>query len=80
MGITIRIINVRRRRFEMDGYEQGIHSYRFGMRSDANPYRRGTRNYDQWREGWTDAALWDVASNCAETDPKPSESPSNKDN
>lgn len=45
-----------------EAFGEGQMSYLAGNRSDNNPFRRGTRQYDAWRQGWTDEALRDAAT------------------
>jgi hypothetical protein len=42
----------------------GMVAFREGRRTDTNPHKRGTEEYRAWRDGWTNAALWEVVVGC----------------
>ena len=39
-------------------YEQGYDGYRDAV--GGNPYSTGSREYDEWRDGWHDAEVEDA--------------------
>lgn len=40
-------------------YNQGWDAYDMGKFTSDNPYEIGTKAYDEWRNGWDDAAYED---------------------
>lgn len=40
-------------------YDEGYKAAFDGLDSEVNPYRKGSRNHDYWREGWEDCVAED---------------------
>lgn len=49
-------------RIETTAMKIGRLAYGVGQRSDANPFKKGTQPYQDWRDGWIDMALLDAAT------------------
>lgn len=42
---------------ETNAIDQGYDAYEHGLGRDANPYERGTPDYNDWLDAWTDARI-----------------------